>query len=62
MILAAAAMTGGLTGRDLWLLAAGFVLGWVALLIIKYDVIGLTAWDEELHPERLPCDVPSSYF
>lgn len=45
-----------MTGRDCWLFAAGFATGWLGLLIVKYYVIGIEEWDEDLHPERLPCD------
>lgn len=44
--------------KSLEFFALGFLAGWIGLLILKYWIIGLPQWDEELHPNRLPCDVP----
>lgn len=31
-----------------------FALGWVSILVLKYGVFGLTAWNNLLHPGLVP--------
>ena len=38
-------------------LLIAFVAGWLALLFVKYFVIGVQQWDIWFHPNRLLCDV-----
>lgn len=33
---------------------AWFALGWVSILLLKYVVFGLTAWNQLLHPGLVP--------
>lgn len=39
-----------------------FVLGWVAVLFIKYIVFGLTAWNNIFHPGLIPAPNQQPYL
>jgi len=39
-----------------------FVLGWLVLLLIKYVVFGLTAWNNIFHPGLIPAPNQQAYL
>jgi len=31
-----------------------FIIGWASILVLKYGVVGLTAWNATFHPGLVP--------
>ena len=39
-----------------------FLIGWASVLLLKYVVVGLTAWNNVLHPGLLPAPNQQAYL